>query len=116
GQAGLAEGRAVSAVAGLATALGDQGVRAVGAEGVEQPIDLAALQTHQRRCVLNAGPAVGQIDHHAQPAELCAAHRNHRHQPSPSTPKPKGTTVSSQSVRPVTSLSVIYIDFAPNIS
>jgi hypothetical protein len=46
GQACLAEGCAISAVAGLATALGDQGVRAAGAEGVEQPIDLPALQTH----------------------------------------------------------------------
>jgi hypothetical protein len=34
GQAGLAESRAVGAVAGLATALGDQGVRAVDAEGI----------------------------------------------------------------------------------
>ena len=75
-----------------------------GAEhcGIEKAGGFAA------RGVLNARPAIGQIDHHTQPAELCAAHRNHRHQPSPSTPKPKGTTVSSQSVRPVTSLSVIY--------
>jgi hypothetical protein len=85
----------------------------VGAEGVEQPVNLAALQSHQRRGVFNASPAIGQIDHNPQPAELCAAHRNHRHQPSPSAPKPKGTTVSSQSVRPVTSLSVIYRYNAP---
>ncbi len=101
----------MSAVAGLATTLGDQGVRAMGAKGFEQPVDLAALQTHQRRGVLNAGPAVGQIDHHTQPAELCAAHRNHRHPPSPSAPQPKGRVVPSPSVRP----AVIYINFAPKI-
>ena len=65
-EAGLAEGRAVSTVAGLATALGDNGVRAVGTEGAEQPANLAALQTHQRSSVLNARPAVRQINHHAQ--------------------------------------------------
>jgi hypothetical protein len=112
-QAGLAESRTVGAVAGLAMALGNQGVRGLSPEGVEQSIDLAALQTHQRRGVLNASPAVGQIDHNPQPAELCAAHRNHRHPPPPSKPQPKGTVVPSQSVRLVTSLSVIYIVFAP---
>lgn len=114
GQAGLTEDHAMGPVAGLATALGDQGVWASGAKGVQQPVDLPTLQTHQRRGVLDARPAVGQIDHNPKPAELCAAHRNHRHPPSPSTPKPKGTTVSSQSVRPVTSLSVIYIQKAHN--
>jgi hypothetical protein len=43
GQAGLAEGRAMRTVARLATTLRDQGVRAVSAEGVEQPIDLGDI-------------------------------------------------------------------------
>ena len=52
----------MSTVAGLAMAIGDQDVWAMDVEGVEQPLDLAALQTHQRRshmgrfCHLNRLP------------------------------------------------------------
>lgn len=82
-------------------------------ERAEQPIDLPAAHAHQRRGVVNARAPICQIDQNLQPRGLLAAHRDHHHPPPPRAPEPKTETVTSQSVRRVTSLSVIYSVFAP---
>ena len=48
-----------------------------------------------------------QVDEYLQPAELLAAHRDHRHPPPPQQPQ-KAALVTSLSVRRVTSVSVTY--------
>src|SRR3954469_23847327 len=89
-------------IAGFAPALRQQARGTVLFKVAQQAEYLPPLQADQRAGIGNPKPPRLNLQQHVKPAELLLAHRQHRHDASPGTPKPGG--VSSLCGRGVPSL------------
>src|ERR1700732_5290987 len=93
-------------IARLAAPLRQQAWSTILLQPTQQAEHLPTMQTHQRTGVGDTQPSRLNPQQHVKPAELLLAHRQHRHDASPGTPKPGG--VSSLFCRGVPSLYCAY--------
>src|ERR1700733_8640868 len=77
-------------IARLAAPPRQQAWGAILLESTQQAKHLPTMQTHQRTGVGDTQPSRLNPQQHVEPAELLLAHRQHRHDASPGTPKPGG--------------------------
>jgi hypothetical protein len=99
-------------IARLAAPPRQQAWGAILLEPTQQAEHLPTMQTHQRTGVGDTQPSRLNPQQHVEPAELLLAHRQHRHDASPGTPKPE--RVSSLFCRGVPSLYCCYTLRPPN--
>src|SRR3954469_15733729 len=79
-------------IAGPAAALRQQARRTVLFKVAQQAEYLAPVQADQRAGIGNPKPPRLNSQQHVKPAELLLAHRQHRHDASPGTPKSRGVS------------------------
>src|ERR1700733_5952092 len=98
-------------IARLAASPRQQAWSAILLKATQQAEHLPTMQTHQRTGIGHPPPPRLNPQQHVEPVELLLAHRQHRHDASPGTPKPGG--VSSLFCRGVPSLYCSYIFSKP---